>query len=169
MLKGAGSCASTASIIASGLLELARHPEQAALLRKDPERWKRGASEETLRCRPAITAVGQKSAARTHTFGIDFEAATPISVILGAANRDPRHFEAPERFDITRDPKKTALTFGIGAHVCLGHAMARATVEEALAAFALRCDEIELVEEPHWIPFVMENKLEGLRLRFRPA
>lgn len=162
-----GSGASTASIIASGLLELARHPEQAELLRRDPERWKKGASEETLRYRPAITAVGQKSAAATRAFDLDFEAETPITVILGSANRDARDWQDPERFDITRDPRKTSLTFGIGAHVCLGHAMARATVEEALAVFVERCDEVELQGEARWIPFVMENKLEALRLSFR--
>lgn len=159
-----GSGASTSSIIASGLLELARHPEQAELLRTDPERWKRGASEETLRYRPAITGVGQKSAERTHAFDMDIEAETPISVVLGSANRDAEYWDDPERFDIRRDPKKTSLTFGIGSHVCLGHAMARATVEEALAVFATRCNEIELLKEPRWIPFVMENKLEGLRI-----
>ncbi len=162
-----GSGASTASIIASGLLELARHPEQAELLRKEPERWKKGASEETLRYRPAITAIGQKSATATRAFDLDFEAETPITVILGSANRDRLYWDDPERFDITRDPKKTSLTFGIGAHVCLGHAMARATVEEALAVFVERCEEIEVRGQARWIPFVMENKLAGLQLSFR--
>ena len=159
-----GSGASTGSIIASGLLELARHPEQATLLRDDPERWKRGASEETLRYRPAITGVGLKAAEATHAFDFEFEVGTPIQVVLGSANRDARYWDDPERFDISRDPKNTSLTFGIGAHVCLGHAMARATVEEALAVFVERCDEIALVGEPGWIPFVMENKLDGLKL-----
>jgi cytochrome P450 len=161
-----GSGASTASIIASGILELTRHPEQAELLRSDTERWKRGASEETLRYRPAITAVGQKSAAATEAFGVEFESEEPLSVILGAANRDPKHFEDPERFDIRRDPKKTSMTFGIGSHVCLGHAMARATVEEALAVFVERFDELTLRNTPRWIPFVMENKLDELRVGF---
>lgn len=164
-----GSGASTTSIMASGILELARHPEQAALLRGDPERWKKGASEETLRCRPAITAVGQKAAADMQAFGLQFEQGQPISVILGAANRDPRRWQDPERFDIRRDPKLTSLSFGIGQHVCLGHAMARATVEEALAVFVERCDELTLLDEPRWIPFVMENKLESLRVGFRPG
>lgn len=163
-----GSGASTASIIASGMMELARHPDQAALLRDDPERWARGASEETLRYRPAITGVGQKAATDLEAFGLSLEAGTPLMVSLGSANRDPRYYDDPETFDVTRDPKRTSLTFGIGAHVCLGHAMARATVEEALAVFVSRCDEIELEEEPRWIPFVMENKLEGLSLRFTP-
>jgi cytochrome P450 len=162
-----GSGASTASIITSGLLELARHPEQAKLLRDDPERWKKGASEETLRFRPAITSVGQKSAEATHAFGLDLPAGTPLAVSLGSCNRDADYWEDPERFDITRDPKKTSLTFGIGAHVCLGHALARATVEEALAVFVERCDEIELIGDARWIPFVMENKLEGLELGFQ--
>ena len=161
-----GSGASTASIISSGLLELARHPEQAELLRGDTERWKKGASEETLRYRPAITAVGHKAASSTRAFDMEFAAGTPISIILGSANRDADYWEDPERFDIQRNPKKSSLTFGIGAHVCLGHAMARATIEEALAVFVERCDEIELVEEPRWIPFVMENKLEQLDIKF---
>ena len=42
-----------------------------------------------------------------------------------------------------------------------------ATVEEALAVFVGRCDEIALAEEPGWIPFVMENKLDGLKLSVR--
>ncbi|MFK7898560.1 MAG: cytochrome P450 [Myxococcota bacterium] len=161
-----GSGGSTSNVIASGLLELARHPDQAQRLRDDPERWKKGASEETLRFRPSITYVGQKSAEATHAFGLDFPAETPLAVNLGSCNRDTRYWEDPERFDITRDPKKTSLTFGIGAHVCIGHAMARATVEEALAVFVERCDEIELVGDARWIPFVMENKLEGLALGF---
>jgi cytochrome P450 len=163
-----GSGASTASVIASGILELARHPEQAELLRSDPERWTRGACEETLRYRPSIIAVGQKASREMEAFGIPFEKHEPISVILGAANRDPKRWNDPERFDIQRDPNTMSLSFGIGAHFCLGHAMARATVEEALAAFVERCDEIELLDEPHWIPFVAENKLDGLRVAFSP-
>ncbi|MEM9174761.1 MAG: cytochrome P450 [Myxococcota bacterium] len=160
-----GSGASTSSILASGLMELARHPDQAAILRADPQGRMRGASEEVLRYRPAITGVGQKAADDLEAFDLALEAGTPLMVSLGSANRDPRQFEDPDRFDVTRDPKNTSLTFGIGAHVCLGHAMARATIEEGLAVFVERCDEIELAEEPGWIPFVMENKLDGLSLR----
>lgn len=163
-----GSGASTASILASGMLELARRPEQAERLRADPERWKRGVSEEVLRYRPAIIYVGQKAAHDNDALGLPVAKDTPIQVLLGAANRDPRAWDDPEAFDPSRDPKQTSLTFGIGSHVCLGHAMARATIEEALAVWVERCDEIELAAEPRWIPFVMENKLEGLRLRFRP-
>lgn len=161
-----GSGASTSSVVASGLLELTRHPDQAALFRSDPERWKKGACEETLRFRPAIIAIGQKSAVAQHAFGLAFEAGEPIAVVLGAANRDPARWEDPERFDLRRDPTVMSLTFGMGAHFCLGHAMARATVEEALACFVERCDELALANEPRWIPFVAENKLDRLVVRF---
>jgi cytochrome P450 len=130
-----GSGASTTSVLASGILELARHPEQAALFRSDPERWKRGACEETLRYRPAIIYVGQKSAVAQEAFGLAFEKDEPIAVALGPANRDPERWDDPERFDLRRDPAVMSLTFGMGAHFCLGHAMARATLEEALACF----------------------------------
>lgn len=164
-----GSGASTSSVLASGILELTRHPEQAALFRSDPERWKKGTCEETLRYRPAIIAIGQKSAADQDAFGLRFAAGEPIAVVLGAANRDPERWADPERFDIQRDPAVMSLTFGMGAHFCLGHAMARATLEEALACFALRCDALALENEPRWIPFVAENKLDRLVVRFEDA
>jgi len=47
--------------------------------------------------------------------------------------------------------------------------MARATVEEALAAFVERCDELSLRNDPQWTPFVMENKLDALQLGFVPS
>ncbi len=164
-----GSGASTSSVLASGILELTRHPEQAALLRGDPERWKKGACEETLRYRPAIIAIGQKSAADQDAFGLRFAAGEPIAVVLGAANRDPERWADPERFDIERDPTVMSLTFGMGAHFCLGHAMARATLEEALACFVEGCDGLALENEPRWIPFVAENKLDRLLVRFEDA
>ncbi len=161
-----GSGASTGSVLASGILELTRHPEQAALLRSDLETWKKGACEETLRYRPAIIAIGQKSAIAQEAFGIPFVQGEPIAVVLGAANRDPERWQDPERFDIRRDPTVMSLTFGMGSHFCLGHAMARATLEEALACFVERCDALALGNEPRWIPFVAENKLDRLIVKF---
>ncbi|MEZ4333765.1 MAG: cytochrome P450 [Myxococcota bacterium] len=161
-----GSGASTTSVLASGIFELARHPEQAALFASDPEGWKRGVTEETLRCRPAIIYVGQKSARAQEAFGLSFEQDEPIAVLLGPANRDPARWADPERFDIRRDPAVMSLTFGMGAHFCLGHAMARATLDEALACFIERCPAPRLANEPRWIPFVMENKLDRLVVRF---
>ena len=164
-----GSGASTASIIASGLLELAKNPSQADLLRENPEHYKKGACEETLRYRPSIYAIGQKASRPLQAFGLDFANQQSLSVILGAANRDPKRWDKPEEFDISRDPAIWSLSFGIGQHFCIGQAIARCTIEEALSVFVSRCHELELADTPKWIPFVAENKLEALNLKFKAA
>lgn len=163
-----GSGTSTASVLASGMLELARWPDQAALLREDPEQWKHGASEESLRYRPAIDRIPKKATSDTEAFGMEFAEGDVVTTLIKSVNRDPRKWSDPDSFDITRPDSGAAhLTFGIGPHVCLGHAMARATIEEGLAVFVERCDSIELLEEPRWKPFVMENKLEDEEFHLR--
>ena len=162
-----GSGASTASIIASGIYELTQHPDQAALLRNNPEKYKKGACEEVLRYRPAIYAIGQKASRPLQAFGYDFLDQQSLSVILGAANRDPKRWDNPEVFDITRDPSIWSLSFGIGQHFCIGQGIARCTIEEGLAVFLSRCDELEFSETPRWVPFVAENKLESLKIKFK--
>ncbi len=165
---GAGS--STSSIIGSAVMELVRNPEQAELLRSDPARWKRGASEEALRFHPAIDRIPKKAAGPTDAFGLHFEEGDRVTVLLKAANRDPEEFDDPDRFDIRREIRGVShLTFGAGPHVCLGHAIARATIEETLAVIVERCSDMELVEEPRWAPFALENRLDAVRVRCRLA
>ena len=163
-----GAIESTASLISSGIFELARHPEQAAMLRADPERWKKGFAEETLRMRPGFYAVHKKATRRVEAFGLVFEPDEAITIPLGAPNRDPRRWTSPERFDLRRDPKRWPLTFSMGEHFCLGQALARCEIQEALASFVQHCDEIELENEPRWRPHVMVNRLESVPIRYRP-
>jgi cytochrome P450 len=161
-----GAIETTASLIASGVYEIARHPEQADLLRADPARWKKGFAEETLRMRPGFYAVGKKARRRIEAFGLVFEEEEPITIPIGAPNRDPRRWQDPERFDARRDPKNWSMTFSMGAHFCLGQALARCEIQEALAAFVEHCDEIELEDQPRWLPHVMVNRLENLPIRY---
>jgi len=161
-----GAIETTASVIASGVLELARHPEAAAMLRADPERWKRGAAEEVLRLRPGFYAMGKKAVRDLDAFGLAFQAAEPLTIPIGAPNRDPRRWADPDRFDITRDRKQWSLTFSMGDHFCLGQALARCELQEALAVVVERCHELELVEAPRWMAHVMVNRMERLDVRF---
>jgi len=163
-----GAIETTASVIASGLFELARHPEQAALLRSDPERYKKSAAEEIIRHRPGFYAAGKKSTRDHEAYGLDFKAGEPISILIGGPNRDPVRWEDPDRFDITRDARIWSLTFSMGDHFCLGQALARAEVQEAISVFVTECDEIELTEEPRWLPHVMVNRLETVPLKYTP-
>ena len=76
---------------------------------------------------------------------------------LGAANRDPRRWDDPDTFDLTRDPSGH-LAFGTGIHGCVGQMMARMEATCLLSALARRVDTIELVGEP--VPFY-SNWLRG--------
>jgi len=159
-----GSGSTTGNTLAAGLMELALHPDQQALLRSDTARWRRGACEEILRMHPGIAEMPQKAARDIEAFGHTFRAGDTIMIPLGSPNRDPRRWEEPEAFRIDRDPDRWHLSFGIGAHFCLGQAMARYTLEEAFAVFVERCREFSLADVPMWEPCVMENRLRTLSL-----
>ena len=71
--------------------------------------------------------------------------------VLGAANRDPAHFAAPERFDVARDPNPH-IAFGHGIHFCLRAPLARLEARIALADLLERTETLELAEGEPWEP-----------------
>lgn len=160
---------SSASTIVSGIYELARHRDQADLFRSDPEKWKKGVAEETFRYHPALYSIGRKTARAFDAYGTTFQADELVNIQTGAPNRDPRRWQDPDRFDITRDPSLWSMTFGMGSHFCLGQALARCEVQEALAVFVERCDAIELESRPTWTPFVVRAQLDTLPVRYHPT
>lgn len=162
-----GAIETTSSLIASGAMLLAQHPAAAAALRREPERWKRGVAEEVLRLRPGFYAIGKRARREVEAFGRRFAAGEPLTIPIGAPNRDPSRWEDPDRFDAGRDPSRWSLSFSLGAHFCLGQALARCELQEALAALVAHCAELELEAEPRWVPHVMVNRVEALPLRFR--
>jgi cytochrome P450 len=70
-----------------------------------------------------------------------------IIVLLGAANRDPRRWDAPDAFDLARDPSGH-VGFGMGLHQCVGQRVARMGAEALLTALAKRVDRVELAGPP---------------------
>jgi len=82
-----------------------------------------------------------------------------------SANRDPAVFSAPDRFDVARRGPRS-FSFGWGPHHCLGAALARAEIQEALPAL-LEAFDFELCEEPRWVPFVAIRRLDRVRVRVR--
>ncbi|WP_412517929.1 cytochrome P450 [Actinomadura madurae] len=114
----------TVNLIGNGVLALLRAPGQLDLLRRRPELLP-SAVEELLRFDGPLAWASQRIALE------DMEiAGTPIPkgawvhVSLGAADRDPAVFEAPDRLDVTRAPKRH-VAFGHGIHFCLGAPLAR--------------------------------------------
>ncbi|MFC5950441.1 cytochrome P450 [Pseudonocardia lutea] len=106
--------------------------------------------EESMRLRPALHILLRRATADVHHLGVDIPAGTLLAVNVFAANRDPEAFPSPHRMDPRRDGVGRQLGFGHGAHLCLGHALARAEMAIALAAFLDRFDAVELAARPRF-------------------
>ena len=87
---------------------------------------------------------------------------------FGAANRDPRVFEAPTRLDITRSPNPH-IAFGAGAHVCLGQHIARVEIDAMLREVLERLQDIELAAAPEWLASNFISGIRRMPIRFRPG
>ena len=140
----------TIGLIGNGLTTLIRHPDELAKLRAHPE-LAESAVEECLRFSGPIVA-SVRVLHEPMVFG-EFEIPmdNEVIAILASANRDPEVFEDPDRFDITRyvKGKDTAahLSFGGGAHFCLGAHLARLETQVAIRSLVERFDQLELQNE----------------------
>ena len=118
-----------------GLLAFAAHPAQWALLAERPE-LAAPAVEEIVRLHPTTPALSRWAAEDLTFQGLDVPAGTQIRIMVAAANTDPAVFGPDETaFDITAH-RPPALTFGAGPHFCLGAALARTELREALTLLA---------------------------------
>jgi cytochrome P450 len=150
LLLGAGYD-STAAHIANSIYTLLQHPDQAGLLRSRPELMP-AAVEELLRWIPAqeISDILPRYALEdVELSGGTVKAGEPVLLAKHAANRDPRQFADPDRFDVTRNAKGH-LTFGHGPHHCIGAQLARMDVQVALTAILDRFPGLRLAEEVRW-------------------
>jgi cytochrome P450 len=142
----------TTNLIGNGMLALGEHPEAFEALRRDPG-LVRGAVEEMLRFDAPVQLTSRQALEPIELGGVPIDPGVEVDLSLGAANRDPAQFEAPERFDPARAPNRH-LAFGLGAHFCLGAPLARLEAQVALEAVVRRI--------PSW-------KLEGEGVRRRPG
>lgn len=154
----------TTNLLGNGLLALLRHPEQLALLRREPALLP-SAVEEMLRYESPTNMVARTT---LEPWTIDDLTVPPGEVLycmIGAANHDPAVFEQPERFDITRHPNPQ-LSFGGGVHYCVGAPLARLEAEVAFEALLRRFPSLVLVDEaPTWRPMINLRGLQSLHVR----
>lgn len=116
----------------------AEHPDQWALLAEQPDLAPR-AVEECMRYFGAVRGTGRFASEDIVYKDVLFPAGSIVMPALALANRDDAVFADPDRFDITREPSgQPQLTFGSGIHYCLGAALARAELQEALPILAQR-------------------------------
>ncbi len=136
----------TVSGIGAALFCLARFPDQFDLLRAEP-RLARAAFEEAVRFETPVQTFF-RTTTREVAFGEDtVPEGSKVLMFLGAANRDPRRWDRPEAYDITRRTQGH-VGFGSGIHACVGMALARLEGECILAALAARVARIEITAPP---------------------
>jgi len=143
------------------LMVLGNHPDALDQIRADPERIP-GAIEETLRYEPLIGLTTRRASEQIEIAGVPIPKGSVLVLSVMAANRDPRRFSHPDRFDVGR-PDNHHLTFGYGAHHCIGASLARAELQESLAVLLERAKGIELLDpHPPWVPFASSRRFEHL-------
>ncbi|MDJ0852184.1 MAG: cytochrome P450 [Myxococcota bacterium] len=139
----------TIGLIANGLTTLIRNPEEIARLQAEPELIE-SAVEECLRYSGPITWTVRILHEPAEFGGFRFDVNEEVAVGLAAANRDPEHFSDPERFDVGRYARSPVppphLSFGGGAHLCLGAHLARLESQVAIGSLVERFTDLELLE-----------------------
>ena len=141
----------TRNQLAASVEVLCEHPRQWELLERRPEMAPR-AVEETMRYTPILFTALRMATEDVELAGVLIRSGTLVVVNTGAANRDPDIFDDPDQLDITRDSVPPMLTFGNGAHYCLGAHLARIELAEALRLMAQRMPNIRRTAETPWKP-----------------
>lgn len=154
----------TVTGIGNALWALSQNPAEYAKLVADPTGMALPAFEETLRFTSPVQAFFRTASMDCTVGGVAVPEGSKILCVLGAANRDPDHWDAPHRFDISR---KTAghLALGVGAHVCVGQNIARAEGRAVLRALAERVTRLEPTGPAVWRPNNAIHALAHLPLR----
>jgi cytochrome P450 len=167
----------TARLLATGLKHLAENPGLQDELRAHKDRIPEFV-EEALRIESPVKADFRLAKRSTEIGGVAIPAGTPVMLLNGAANRDPRRFECPAEFRIDRPNVREHIAFGRGVHSCPGGPLARAEARISFERILDRMRDIRLSEEHHGPPgarrFTYEptwvlRGLHDLHVEFTPA
>ena len=135
----------------------ATHPDQWAAVHADPARA-RAAFEEVVRFESPVQTFFRTTTREVEVDGCSIPEGEKVLLFLAAANRDPRHWEDPDRFDVNRKASGH-VGFGSGIHACVGQMLARLEADVLLGALARRVEAIELDGPPE---LKLNNTLRGL-------
>jgi cytochrome P450 len=146
LLLGAGF-ETTVNLLGNAVVLLDAHRDQWKELQADPSLWP-AAVEEVLRHDSPVQITGRTATTDVSVAGRRIRPGSRVTVLLGAANRDPAIFPDPARFDITRDNAREHLAFSAGAHYCLGAGLARLEAVVALRALTDRFPGLRVSGRP---------------------
>ncbi len=158
----------TTRLLSAGTRFLCEQPTVAEELRSDP-----GAIpnfvEECLRLESPIKGSFRLALHDTQLAGVHIPAGSITMAMIGAANRDPRVFEDPDRFDARRSNARRNIAFGHSEHFCPGASLARAEARISFERLLARLDDIRLVD-PDALSYLGSFIIRGLNdlpVRFR--
>ena len=142
VLLAAAGAETVTKMVGNGVMTFADHPDQLARLKADPS-LASSAVEEVLRWRAPSQYQGRFSVAPRDFHGVTIPADVPVLLVTGAANRDPRAYDDPDRFDIERTGPMN-ITFGHGIHYCIGSHLARLEGRIAFTELYRRWPDLEV-------------------------
>ena len=134
----------------------ARYPDQWELVRADPRSFRRRSTRCCASSLP-VQRFTRLAASPVELDGVTLPEGSRVAVLFGSANRDERHYDAPDRFDVTRNPVDH-LSFGRGIHHCVGAGLARLEGHAVITALAAQVERFELGE----VSWRRNNALHGL-------
>jgi cytochrome P450 len=158
----------TARLITAGMCILAEQPDLADELRSAPGGIANFV-EECLRLEGPIKSTFRLALQDTRIGEVDVPAGTVVMGSIGAANRDPRVFDDPDRFDPKRTNARRNIAFGYGEHFCPGASLARTEARVSFERLLARLDDFRLVD-PEALSYAETFIIRGLNdlpLRFR--
>jgi cytochrome P450 len=140
----------TTNLIAGAILCFMDHPEQLAIVQRDRALLP-AAIEEVVRFRSPAQIMFRSAVEDVELRGKRIPAGSLVLAVIGSANRDPRQFSHPDRFDITRQGP-AHVGFGHGIHFCVGAGLARLEARVALSVFLDRVSHFERAGSRRWKP-----------------
>ena len=156
----------TVAAIGNIVALLAAHPDQFALVRED-HALVGSAFNEVLRFWAPVHAWGRRVTRDVEIDGIVVPAGAQVAILFGAGNRDPRHYDDPDSFDVRRNPVDH-LSFGYGPHGCAGQGLARLEAHAIVTALARRAERL-VVGDARRIPSNITRSIDELPVEVVPA
>jgi len=157
----------TRNLLGNGMLALLRHPDQWQSLVATPSQLQ-PALRELLRFDSPVQYTGRRLKVDLEMHGHAMKRGDLVIPLIGAANRDPAKFDSPDVLDIRRN-QGAHLSFGLGAHVCIGAALTYTEAEIAMRSIMRRLPGLALAGDGHaWGSNAAYHSLDTLPLRFAP-
>ncbi len=157
----------TVMTMGTAIRAFCRFPDQWTALRAEPSLL-RNAFDESLRWDSPSRMAGRIAARDVEVEGVTIPAGTRCGLLFAAANRDPRKWDEPERFDIRRDVRGQ-VGWGYGVHSCVGRTLAQLEADALLGALIKRVERFEAAGEPQWWMTTIGHGPARLPIRFQAA